>query len=559
MIFRICLRKPFSFFLMMFIGFSSVVYADGKIQYGKNIYYKGSVNSNNIPSGKGKLVTDYKVTDQIAGNIRLVTNKDILEGIFENGTVKEAKLVLGRYNGPLWINAFVFKGTVEYSVSNDGQSVAYTMIEGKITDSKYFEYSVTPDNTFSVIRCPKSNGCDLESGKIRVIRNGSPALFALNCNFTMVNITEYSTSPIYSGQQGYRPMKEKFVLDVDTTTAEGKYEAAAKLYSQKNLAGWSNDDYEELRSLGFNLLKNSAAADYAPALYTMGRLIFSNDPDPVNDRMYLKSFEKLAEKSGSQAIEAMLYLQKNYMIGANNIDNTYMNPQGLNGKARYVGPVDLKKSRYYLEKILANESALKYYVRKGGGLGRQGAELDLNDLNKAIGDRPYKDFAGEISKKIIGTWKMAVYDGITSIYTFRSDGTFKATHTYTYPQLSSGVTVKFEVTGKWRINNNNSVELSDYNRFQNIKASCTSNDFYVRRTVNKLNAPGDDKYAIISDMVRQCSGNLNYIGWMEHNTFSGLVFSNNQMKGSYNTWNIFKEVTLTKISTQAKKPVSKRR
>lgn len=353
--------------------------------------------------------------------------------------------------------------------------------------------------------------------------------------------------------------KDRFVLDVDTTTAEGKYEAAAKLYSQKNLAGWSNDDYEELRSLGFNLLKNSAAADYAPALYTMGRLIFSNDPDPVNDRMYLKSFEKLAEKSGSQAIEAMLYLQKNYMIGANNIDNTYMNPQGLNGKARYVGPVDLKKSRYYLEKILANESALKYYVRKGGGLGRQGAELDLNDLNKAIGDRPYKDFAGEISKKIIGTWKMAVYDGITSIYTFRSDGTFKATHTYTYPQLSSGVTVKFEVTGKWRINNNNSVELSDYNRFQNIKASCTSNDFYVRRTVNKLNAPGDDKYAIISDMVRQCSGNLNYIGWMEHNTFSGLAFSNNQMKGSYNTWNIFKEVTLTKISTQAKKPVSKRR
>ena len=118
--------------------------------------------------------------------------------------------------------------------------------------------------------------------------------------------------------------KDRFVLDVDTTTAEGKYEAAAKLYSQKNLAGWSNDDYEELRSLGFNLLKNSAAADYAPALYTMGRLIFSNDPDPVNDRMYLKSFEKLAEKSGSQAIEAMLYLQKNYMIGANNIDNTYM-------------------------------------------------------------------------------------------------------------------------------------------------------------------------------------------------------------------------------------------
>ena len=44
----------------------------------------------------------------------LVTNKDILEGIFENGTVKEAKLVLGRYNGPLWINAFVFKGTVDY-------------------------------------------------------------------------------------------------------------------------------------------------------------------------------------------------------------------------------------------------------------------------------------------------------------------------------------------------------------------------------------------------------------------------------------------------------------
>lgn len=354
--------------------------------------------------------------------------------------------------------------------------------------------------------------------------------------------------------------KEKFVLDVDTTSSEGKYKAASKLYSAKNLTGWSHDDYQQLYDLGFKLLIESAEDGYTPAQILLWKqIIFNNDPNVENDKLALKYAEKVAEGTGEDAIDALLYLQKNYLLGPNSINNSYRDAQTMEGKARYVGPKDLKKSRLLLEKIMANESALKYFVRKGGGFGRRGAELELNDLNKAIGDRPYKDFAGEISKKILGTWKMAVYDGITSIYTFRSDGTFKATHTYTYPQLSSGATVKFDVTGKWHINKNNSVEISDYNRFQNIKASYTNNDFYVRRIVNKLNTPGDDRYAIISDIVRQCSGNLNYIGWMEHNTFSGLVFSNNQMKGSYNTWNIFKEVTLTKISTQAKKPVSKRR
>ncbi len=558
--FQMFQRKKISLFLIMFIGFSSVAFADGQIRYGKNVYYKGSVSPDNIPHGKGKLVTDYEVTDNIGGKTKVVTNKDILEGVFENGTVTEAKLVLGRYNGPLWINAFVFKGTVEYSVSDDGKSVTYTMIDGIIKDCKFCEYSVTPDNTLSVIRRPKSVGCDLESGRIRVTRNGNTALYVLNNNFSLVDINELSDNPSYREQQGYRLIKEKFVLDMDTTTSEGKYLAAIKIRSTKNLPGWSDDDYQQLYASGFKLLIESAEGGYTPAQIILWKLlIFNNKPNEQLDKLALKYAENVAEGTGEEAIDALLYLQKNYLVGSNNINNSYRYPQTSEGTARYVGPKNLKKSRLYLEKILANESALQYFIREEGGYERKGAELELNDLNKAIGDRPYKDYAAEISKKILGTWKMVVYDGITSIYTFRSDGTFKATHTYAYPEISSDITIKFDVTGKWCVNKDKDIEISDYDRFQNIKASCTCNHYEHKNIVNILNARGDDKYDILFHLIRQASGNLNYIGWANNNYFSNLEFSDGQVKASYAAYGVSHKTTLTKVSTQAKKPVPKRR
>ncbi len=518
-----------------------------QIDYGKQIYYKGKVNSSNKPSGKGQLVTTYKVNDSSG----LKTYRDVLKGVFEDGVVSKATLSLGMLKEFLSVAPFAFNGTVEYSVDNNGNSVTYKLIDGTISNNFNY-YLVTPDNTLTVIRTPFEDRCETQSSKVK-LRN---ILFFLRGDLTLEDIS----SPSYNGSPD-QVSREIFTIEADTTTAEGKYSAAGEIYSAaKSLRGWSQQEIQRLRDLGFILLIESAEDGYTPAQKLLWKqIIFNNDPNVENDKLALKYAEKVAEGTGEDAIDALLYLQKNYLLGPNNINNSYRDAQTMEGKARYVGPKDLKKSRLLLEKIMANESTLKYFVRKGGGFGRRGAELELNDLNKAIGDRPYKDFAAEISKKIIGTWKMAVYDGITSIYTFRSDGTFKATHTYTYPQLSPGVTVKFDVTGKWCVNKNNSIETSDYNRFQNIKASCPSNDYKARRSVNILNAPGDDKYGIITDMVRQCSGNLNYIGWMENNTFSDLEFSNGQMKASYNTWNIFKNVTLTKVVTQAKKPAPKRR
>lgn len=99
-----------------------------KVQYGKYITYDGKVDANKKPNGKGKLELAYKAQ----GVVGLETNKDVLEGVFADGKVSNAKLAIAKYNGPLWINSAKFKGTLEFTIADDGSSITYNLLEGEL-------------------------------------------------------------------------------------------------------------------------------------------------------------------------------------------------------------------------------------------------------------------------------------------------------------------------------------------------------------------------------------------------------------------------------------------
>ncbi len=98
-----------------------------KVQYGKYITYDGKVDANKKPNG-GKLELAYKAQ----GAAGLETNKDVLEGVFADGKVSNAKLAIANYNGPLWINSAKFKGTLEFTIADDGSSITYNLLEGEL-------------------------------------------------------------------------------------------------------------------------------------------------------------------------------------------------------------------------------------------------------------------------------------------------------------------------------------------------------------------------------------------------------------------------------------------
>ena len=134
----------------------------GKIEYGRHIIYKGKVDASKRPNGKGKLTTNYRPYDSSHPSIP-DHHQDLLEGTFSNGVVKDAKLLLGRENGPLWINKCSFNGTVEYEVDSSGRSVTYKMTEGVFKDANYREIEITPSSPLVVKRFPFSDHCDMQA------------------------------------------------------------------------------------------------------------------------------------------------------------------------------------------------------------------------------------------------------------------------------------------------------------------------------------------------------------------------------------------------------------
>lgn len=162
---------------------AAFAYAD-EINYGNTISYDGKVNDAKQPFGKGKLTTAY-YSDK--------TQMDRLEGKFENGRVLDAKLMLARYNGPLWINRCVFKGTLQYEIIGTGSDAAvkYTLLEGELKDAGYNTISITSDNPMVIIRKPFGGECSTAVTPSRVKQTGE-----LNSSLIQELKSRYSPVPI---------------------------------------------------------------------------------------------------------------------------------------------------------------------------------------------------------------------------------------------------------------------------------------------------------------------------------------------------------------------------
>lgn len=133
-----------------------------KVQYGKYITYDGKVDANKKPNGKGKLELAYKAQ----GVVGLETNKDVLEGVFADGKVSNAKLAIAKYNGPLWINSAKFKGTLEFTIADDGSSITYNLLEGELETKDYPAFIISSDTPLTITRIPHPDGCETKAGKL---------------------------------------------------------------------------------------------------------------------------------------------------------------------------------------------------------------------------------------------------------------------------------------------------------------------------------------------------------------------------------------------------------
>lgn len=133
-----------------------------KIKYSEQIVYSGKVDSNGQPNGQGTLTTTYG------------EYKDILEGIFDNGVVRDAILRLKVYDKKY--NHLEFHGTVGFTVTDDNKSVCYTLKDGmadcnmyngrnRLYPSKY-NLRLTSDEPLHLVMTPNALTCDVQSGSI---------------------------------------------------------------------------------------------------------------------------------------------------------------------------------------------------------------------------------------------------------------------------------------------------------------------------------------------------------------------------------------------------------
>lgn len=149
----------------------SDIMAKETIKYGSFTTYKGKVDNNSTPSGKGELITSYSHEGYI--------HQDYLCGNFSNGVVTKAELYLNRYKkneDKSWNNFYIFKGTVEYEIKDNGKSVTYMMKKGvlKIVSSEskkvIEEIIVSPVFPWVVTRTPSLDDCFTNAGTLYMIK-----------------------------------------------------------------------------------------------------------------------------------------------------------------------------------------------------------------------------------------------------------------------------------------------------------------------------------------------------------------------------------------------------
>ena len=151
-----------------------------KLQYGKYITYDGKVDANKKPSGKGKLELAYKVPTEFGPQ----TNKDVLEGKFDGAKVTDAKLLLARYNGPLWINSAKFSGTMEYVITSDGSTIIYNLLEGELQTKDYNTFIINSAAPLTITRIPHSDGCETKAGTIyKTDNNASVSVNSISSDY----------------------------------------------------------------------------------------------------------------------------------------------------------------------------------------------------------------------------------------------------------------------------------------------------------------------------------------------------------------------------------------
>ncbi|MEE3384579.1 MAG: hypothetical protein VZR36_05780 [Prevotella sp.] len=116
-----------------------------KKQIGQFVTYNGKVNGHGIPEGKGTLETTYG-------------SKDILKGVFENGQVKKAVLLLNAIDKKNY--KAKFEGTLKCEVSSDGKSVTYTLQSGIFYASSDM-FITRAKQPFVITRTPSATECKL--------------------------------------------------------------------------------------------------------------------------------------------------------------------------------------------------------------------------------------------------------------------------------------------------------------------------------------------------------------------------------------------------------------
>ncbi len=105
-----------------------------KIKYSEQIIYNGKVDSNDQPNGEGTLTATYG------------EYKDVLEGIFENGVVRDATLRMKVFDKKY--EFLEYHGIVDFAITNDNTSVSYTLREGTANCEikKQGKYRIYPSN-----------------------------------------------------------------------------------------------------------------------------------------------------------------------------------------------------------------------------------------------------------------------------------------------------------------------------------------------------------------------------------------------------------------------------
>ena len=134
-----------------------------KIKYSEQIVYSGKVDSNGQPNGQGTLTTTYG------------EYKDILEGIFENGVVREATLRLQVFEKKY--EFLKFQGIVGFAVTDDNKSVNYTLKDGTAECEiekqgkyrlypAYYELQLNSDEPLHIVSTPNATTCNVQIDSI---------------------------------------------------------------------------------------------------------------------------------------------------------------------------------------------------------------------------------------------------------------------------------------------------------------------------------------------------------------------------------------------------------